>query len=226
MAEPAFHMAASDDFAESTINGRLSAISPDLNMGLIREVIIAAYDPYVNTLTEFSPLGAKSLELQMRVTEYLRSRLHKIGWDASDMEQVSSIVSEKDGVRIACSTDGGSGVGVENRMPILRTKGRGTIRLAGCERVITPPLPGMESTIPEDSLRKIDDLAFYYLLVHIDESRGEIRVELSRPVFDKNGETRTLMDRIILPAISISGESPVDTDLLPAPEIDVVRRVS
>ena len=219
--------AKSNDFVEQTPDEKLSAVSSDLSVPLIHDVVTAAYDPHVNSLSNFAPLGSKGTELQMRATEYLRDYLCALGWRMSNAEQVPCVFNCADNVRIACSTDGGPYVGIDNpTSPTLREKGRGTIRLAGHKTNGILQLPGFEDSFQDDELEKLDDLDFYYLLMFIDEAHEEIRLELSSPIFDEKGMTQGWNTRIVLPPISISSEPLVDTKSVPAPKISVVRKVS
>lgn len=102
----------------------------------------------------------------------------------------------------------------------------GTIRLAGHKDKDTLPFPGFETYLQDNELGKLDDLDFYYLLMHLDETRQEIRLELSMPVLDVKGTNLGWQNRIILPPISISNEPLVDTKSVPAPNIEVVRKAS
>lgn len=217
----------SNDNTEPTPDELLAAVSPALSVQLIHDATIAAYDPHVNSLTGFAPLGSKGTVLQIRATENLRDILCGMDWEMSNLEQVPCVFNQHDNVRIACSTDGGANVGVDYpAKPSLRIKGNGTIRLAGHKGNGTPSFPGFEEFSRNDELQKLDGLDFYYLLMHLDEARGEIRIELSKPIFNDKGVTLGWDKRIILPAIPISAEPPIDTKSTPIPEIAVVRKAS
>ena len=219
--------ATHNDSTEPTPDELLSALSPDLTVKLIHEVVISAYDPHVVNLSNFAPPSGKGTELQLHATENLRDRLCGLGWEMSNLEQVPCVFNNVDSIRIACSTDGGPNVGFDYpTMPKLREKGKGTVRLAGHKNNDTPPIPELEAYAPEDELQKLDNLDFYYLLMHIDEAREEIRLELSKPLFNDKGVTLSWSNRIILPAISTSSDPSVDTKSVPAPEIVVVRKAS
>ena len=209
--------------AEPSVDEKLAALSPDLTVRLFHEVIASAYDPHVVGLSNFAAPNAKGTELQLRTVDYLRSRLAKMGWESSNTEQVPCIYNMTYQIRLACSTDGGSSVGREGFLkPILRRKGKGTVRLAGCAANITPCLPGFEC--PENDVQKIDGCAFYYLLLDLDEASGEIFVELSRPIFDDKGVAVDWAERIIMPAISTQSKPHVAPKAVPAPEILVERK--
>lgn len=216
-----------DDTTVQSPDELLAAVSADLTVKLVHEVVVSAFDPYVVNLSNFAPCGSKGTELQMRATENLRDRLCGMGWEKSDIEQVPCVVNREDGVRIVCTTDGGPSIGIDYpAKPIMREKGNGTIRLAGHKGNDTPPFPGFETYTQDDDLQKLDDLDFYYLLMHLDEARQEIRLELSMPLLDEKGANLGWHNRIILPPISISSEPPVDTKSVPAPNIEVVRKAS
>lgn len=219
--------ATANDTIEQSPDELLAAVSADLTVSLIHEVVISAFDPYVVSLSSFAPFGSKGTELQMRATENLRDRLCGLGWEKSDIEQVPCVISRPGSVRIACTTDGGPSIGISYpAKPIMREKGNGTIRLAGHKGNNTAPFPGFETYLQNDELEKLDDLGFYYLLMYLDEIHQEIRLELSAPVLDEKGANLGWHDRIILPSISISNEPPVDTKSVPVPDIEVVRKVS
>ena len=219
--------AIANDTVGRTPDELLASVSADLTVKLIHEVVISAFDPYVVSLSNFAPFGSKGTELHMRATENLRDRLCGLSWETSNIEQVPCVISRQDGVRIACTTDGGPSVGIDYpAKPIMREKGNGTIRLAGHNGNDTPPLPGFEAYIQDDELEKLDDLDFYYLLMHLDEARQEIRLELSRPVLNERGANLDWQDRIILPPVSFASEPSVDAESVPAPNINVVRKAS
>ena len=211
------------EIAEPSVDEKLAALSPDLTVGLFHEVIAAAYDPHVVGLSNFAAPNAKGTELQLRTVDYLRSRLAEMGWESSNTEQVPCIYNMTYQIRLACSTDGGPSVGREGFLkPSLRRKGKGTVRLAGCAASITPCLPGFEC--PENDVQKIDGCAFYYLLLDLNETSGEIFMELSRPIFDDKGVAVDWAERIIMPTISMQSKPHVALKVLPAPEILVERK--
>lgn len=211
------------EIAEPSVDEKLAALSPDLTVGLFHEVIAAAYDPHVVGLSNFAAPNAKGTELQLRTVDYLRSRLAEMGWESSNTEQVPCIYNMTYQIRLACSTDGGPSVGREGFLkPSLRRKGKGTVRLAGCAASITPCLPGFEC--PENDVQKIDGCAFYYLLLDLNETSGEIFMELSRPIFDDKGVAVDWAERIIMPTISMQSKPHVVPKVLPAPEILVERK--
>lgn len=208
------------EIAEPSVDEKLAALSPDLTIGLFHEVIAAAYDPHVVGLSNFAAPNAKGTELQLRTVDYLRSRLAEMDWESSNTEQVPCIYNMTYRIRLACSTDGGPSVGREGFLkPSLRRKGKGTVRLAGCDK---PCLPGFER--PESGLQKIDECAFYYLLLYLNEASRAIFMELSRPIFDDKGVAVDWAERIIMPAISMQSKPHVAPKALPVPEILVERK--
>lgn len=212
---------------ERTPDECLFAVSPDLSVQLIHDVVIAAYDPHVVNLSKFAPVGSKGHELYIHATENLRDRLSASGWETSDVEQVACVLNRKSGVRIACSTDGGPCVGIDCPSgPALRKKGKGTIRLAGYGIGDTLPFPGLEMFLKKDELQRVDDFDFYYLFIHLDEAKKEIRIELSKPIFEDTGTVRNWSERIILPPIATSPNPSFDARPVPAPEIAIARKVS
>lgn len=211
------------EIAEPSVDEKLAALSPDLTVGLFHEVIAAAYDPHVVGLSNFAAPNAKGTELQLRTVDHLRSRLAEMGWESSNTEQVPCIYNMTYQIRLACSTDGGPSVGRAGFLkPSLCRKGKGTVRLAGCAANITPCLPGFEC--PENDVQKIDGCAFYYLLLDLNETSGEIFMELSRPIFDDKGVAVDWAERIIMPTISMQSKPHVAPKVLPAPEILVERK--
>ena len=211
------------EIAEPSVDEKLAALSPDLTVGLFHEVIAAAFDPHVVGLSNFAAPNAKGTELQLRTVDHLRSRLAEVGWESSNTEQVPCIYNMTYQIRLACSTDGGPSVGREGFLkPSLRRKGKGTVRLAGCAANITPCLPGFEC--PENDVQKIDGCAFYYLLLDLNETSGEIFMELSRPIFDDKGVAADWAERIIMPTISTQSKPHVAPKVLSAPEILVERK--
>lgn len=203
----------------------LEALSPDLSVGLIHDIVMMAYS-HVEDLTRFAPSNSKGVELHLRATEYLRERLSNVGWYVDNSENVSSIVSAGGNLRIAYSTAGGPDTGVITGPPTLSERGRGTLRLAGCKRVETLPIPGLEE-FASRSIVKLDNAAFWYLLMHIDESSEEIRMELSEPAFYSDGSQLGWKNRIMLPPISLCiARSAIDVSEAPMPVIKVARKAS
>lgn len=217
-------IAAASDNDDLIVDERLAALSPSLSTDFIHDVVSAAYDPYVNSLSGFQPANGKGNALQIYATEFLRGRLCAMGWEMCDRYEVPCIVDREHSIRLCCSTDGGASVGREGSIPALRTKGLGTLRLAGCERNMTLPIPELEYLAPEARLTRIDSFRFYYLLMHIDEPKNEIRMEVSCPVFCEQGSLNKWADRIILPPLSLTHEPLVRTPEVPKPEIPVKKR--
>lgn len=112
-----------------TTDERLAALSPGLNTELFHDVVLAAYDPYVNSLSGFQPSNGKSTVLQIHTTDFLRGRLCDMGWEKSDLHQVPCVIDREHSIRLCCSTDGGAAVGRKDSNPVLRTKGLGTLHI-------------------------------------------------------------------------------------------------
>lgn len=211
---------------ETTADEKLGQISKDLSVELIHDVVAAAYDPYVIGMSDFAPSNGRGLELYIRATESLRDRLSSMHWRVENVSEVPAIVSPQDKVRIVCTTSSDGRVGkLGYSGPIIRDKGKGTLRLTGVEG-LTEPIPGLEGYLGDDALAKHDDLDFYYLLLHIDSRHEEIRIELSMPAFGEKGAHIGWKDRVILPPLQTNGEPPVDTTAAPAPNIEVVRKTA
>lgn len=224
MLTPADDLPDGED--QLTPSDKLALVSPDLTIELIHEVVLHAYDPYVTSLGGFEPKNGKGTTLQIHATDYLRGRLCSIGWKKTDLYQVPCVVNREHGVRLCCSTDGGSSVGKKLNTPVLRKKGIGTRRIVGYHACDTLPIPGLEHLSSQEDATGIDDLDFYYLLIHVDERKREIRLEVSKPVFDEHGDVTQWADRIILPPLSLSPELPVTEQEVPKPEIQVKKRKS
>lgn len=204
----------------------LGLISSDLTVELIHDIIAAAYDPFVVGMSNFAPMNGRGLELYIRATENLRDRLSLMGWHVENISEVPAIVNKKDKVRLVCTTSSDGRVGKTNCSgPVIREKGKGTLRLAGVEDR-TMPIPGLEGYLGEDDLAKHDDLAFYYLIMHIDRQCEKIRIELSMPAFTEKGVHSGWKDRVILPPLSTNNEPPVDTTEVPTPNIEVIRKTA
>jgi hypothetical protein len=205
-------------------NEQLSSVSRDLNVELIHDAVFGAYDGYVNQLTKFAPCNGKGQTLYVFVTDRFRERMCKLGWTKSDMYQVSCVYNKEQGVRISCTTDGGPAVGQKGCAPALRTKGNGTIRLAGHSGCETMRIPYFEHDTPENPVHKTAALSFYYLLVYLDEVKQEIRIELSRPEFNTQGEITHWVSRIILPPVNLVPVPSIDLKSAPTPTIHVEKR--
>lgn len=221
------------NIASNTINrGEMSAdemlrlISPDLTVELIHDIVAAAYDPYVVGMSDFAPINGRGLELYIRATENLRDRLSRTGWRVENIFEVPAVANKKDKVRLVCTTSSDGRVGKSNCAgPAIHDKAKGTLRLAGVEGR-TMPIPGLEGYLGEGEPAKHDDLAFYYLIMHIDKRHEEIRIELSMPAFSENGVHSGWKDRVLLPSLSTNNEPPIDTTEAPTPNIEVIRKTA
>ena len=123
---------------------RLASVSADLTAELIQEVVLDACDLYVNSLSGYQQPNGKNKVLQAHVTDLLHGRLCAIGWEKSNLNQVSCAINKRHGVRLCRSTNGGAAIGRKEFNPVLRTKGRGTLQIAGCDASVTLPIPGLE----------------------------------------------------------------------------------
>lgn len=207
---------------EVEVDEGLRAISSDLSIGLIQDVTLQAYEAHVVSTSRFAPVNAMGTEMYIRTTELLRERLSAMGWRAENHDEVPSISDPLGKIRIVCRTSSDGSTGMKSQSgPRLRKVGKGTLRLAGFLGNTTLPFPGFESLVGNDGPSRLDNLDFYYLLVHIDQRREEIRLELPSPFFSNKGEHLGWKFRLLLPAVTLTHKVDIDLTTAPTPDIKV-----
>lgn len=199
-------------------------LHPDLSFQLFRDIVISTYDSRVALIGPNAAPNARNDCMYHGCTEHLRNSLcGDAGWNISEARGVSSVVDPANHIRIACSTDGGPNIGIEGHHPTFnRKKGAGT-RALGC--VVDQHIPGLEPKSSRD-FPTVSTCVLYYFLIHIDNEKAEIRMELVNPHFDSLGNVVAWKNRIIIPAVNIKSTPVVTPKHVPAPQIIITRKVS
>ena len=144
------------------------------------------------------------------LTMKLRERLSELGWSMDDPHNVARAISP-DGSLAIVFARGNSSTGIMGSGPVISEKGRGS-RSAFGQMII----PGLEP--------KLESGNVWYLVGYYDAVEQEIRSELSLPRFIDGSNTIYWLDRIILPAYSLSLDRirvPLEE---PSPVLQVTRK--
>lgn len=208
-------MQACQVFSESDeIDARLEQMC--LSRGALRESVNQAHLQRVR-LTPNHPSIFPGLEMWGWMVGALRERLRPSGWYSHEKANYPLTVHADLGLAIAIAS-GDANVGVPTAAPSNKSKkGKNTVDAVqqNCQ------LDMFEELIPtSDFAPPIDSYDTWILLHHTDQSKREIRLELSRPSsIDSSGKINSWFERIMLGSIDIDDDS-VDLILPTGPDID------
>jgi hypothetical protein len=189
-----------------------------VNEGALREAIYQGHLQRTR-LTLNHPVIYHGLNMWGEVVAALREQLRPLDWVREDIGSYALTVHEE--LKLAISVaSGDEATGNPSAHPSNRSrKGRNTVEAIEANR----QLELFEQLPPEDQVE--EGKQTWVLMHHTDTSRGEIRVELSRPSsIGKDGKINEWAERIILNSI------PFDDDLVEiyapsGPDIDIdIRR--
>lgn len=189
-----------------------------VNEGALREAIYQGHLQRTR-LTLNHPVIYHGLNMWGEVVAALREQLRPLGWVREDIGSYALTAHEE--LKLAISVaSGDEATGNPSAHPSNRSrKGRNTVEVIEANR----QLELFEQLPPEDQVE--EGKQTWVLMHHTDTSRGEIRVELSRPSsIGKDGKINEWAERIILNSI------PFDDDLVEiyapnGPDIDIdIRR--
>lgn len=189
-----------------------------VNEGALREAIYQGHLQRTR-LTLNHPVIYHGLNMWGEVVAALREQLRPLDWVREDIGSYALTAHEE--LKLAISVaSGDEATGNPAAHPSNRSrKGRNTVEAIEANR----QLELFEQLPPEDQVE--EGKQTWVLMHHTDTSRGEIRVELSRPSnIGKDGKITEWAERIILNSI------PFDDDLVEiyapsGPDIDIdIRR--
>lgn len=189
-----------------------------VNEGALREAIYQGHLQRTR-LTLNHPVIYHGLNMWGEVVAALREQLRPLGWVREDIGSYSLTVHDELKLAISAAS-GDEATGNSSAHPSNRSrKGRNTVEAIEANR----QLELFEQFPPDDQVE--EGKQTWVLMHHTDTSRGEIRVELSRPSsIGKDGKITEWAERIILNSI------PFDDDLVEiyapnGPDIDIdIRR--
>lgn len=193
---------------------RLKALSSDLSVDLLKDVIANAYSTSINIYNGFESPSGKGITFFNIEIDILRDALQSKGWTVDNTHNVATIISPERSIRIGC-TAGDSQTGKTGIGPKIRHKGRATLEVSG-QMVI----PNFERSTNSTESK------LWYLVKYVDEGSHEIRSELSLP-FLNTASSKFIgwKDRIILPPYSTKPIPITMPQDVPAPTIPVRRKV-
>lgn len=189
-----------------------------VNEGVLREAIYQGHLQRTR-LTLNHPVIYHGLNMWGEVVAALREQLRPLKWVREDIGSYALTANEE--LKLAISVaSGDEATGNPSAHPSNRSrKGRNTVEAIEANR----QLELFEQLPPEDQVE--EGKQTWVLMHHTDTSRGEIRVELSRPSrIGKDGKINEWAERVILNSI------PFDDDLVEiyapsGPDIDIdIRR--
>ena len=198
-----------------------SDVHPDLTEEMFRKALEYARDTTTVLDNGFLPPTARGTFMYHNSIAKIRELMAEKGWKSENVANLPYTISPDGSVKITVATGsfptgikGGSG-------PKLKEKGR------------TPSVVDGQMTLfdPDNYTVEQQEGKLWYLVIHVDRSRQEIRMELSKPVFDKSNQVKDWSNRIIMdpiplqnvqislppdeevPTISISPIEPSETDM-------------
>ena len=190
----------------------------------VNEVVVreAVYQGHLQRtrLTLNHPIIYHGLNMWGEIVAALRDQLRPLGWNRQEIGSFALTVHEDRKLAITVAS-GDEGTGNPSAHPCNRSKkGRNTVDAIEANR----QLELFERLPPEDHVDG-DDKQTWVLMHHTDTTRGEIRLELSRPSeIGNDGKISEWAERIILSSIPFDDEL---VEIYPpsGPDIDIdIRR--
>lgn len=172
-------------------------------------------------LTINHPTIYHGLNMWGEIVAALREQLRPLGWTRQEVGSYALTAHEERGLAITVAS-GDEATGNPSAHPCNRSKkGRNTVEAIEANRQL-----GLFEKLPPEIQDEADGKQTWVLMHHTDTVRGEIRLELSRPLsIGKDGKISEWSERIIL------GSIPFDDDLVeiyppsgPDIEIDIRRK--
>lgn len=197
-----------------SIDKSLLELSPDLTVEVLHACISSVYDTVMLSLNKNAPKNAPGTIRYIHMTQSLRDQLRPRGWSIGSSNNLESIVSPDESIKIVCTT-GNIETGRLGDGPSVGRKGLATARAVGSS-FGQNILPIFDSTEPD----------FWYLVFFVDEYMREIRCELSRPIIESLDDNRHVKvtgwsKRLILPPWSMNQNANPVPQAAPAPQIPV-----
>lgn len=166
-------------------------------------------------LTLNHPIIYHGLNMWGEVVAALRDQLRSLQWVREDIGSYALTVHEERKLAISVAS-GDEGTGNPAAHPTNRSrKGRNTVDAIEANRQLE-----LFERLPPD-LEEDEGKQTWVLMHHTDAVRGEIRVELSRPLsIGKDGKITSWAERIILASIPFDDEL-LEIYLPSGPDIDI-----
>ncbi len=196
--------------------GKLDELG-DLTPRLIEEVMLYAYG-HAADVTVNEPPNAFGWILWAKATRAFREKTKNIGWEGDNSKNFPTTTSlDKSIIFTVSGGDQNTGKGKDYNPTTISPKGPMT-----CDFInkTHEQLSLFDENVEE--LKK-NDQEFWILLYHVDRGK-EIRIEISRPLNVKEGDTISQWEeRIILPAISLTG-LPIKENMSDEIDIEIPKR--
>ncbi|MHA3903269.1 hypothetical protein ACTPOE_06795 [Castellaniella sp. WN] len=166
-------------------------------------------------LTANHPVIYHGLNMWGEVVAALRDQLRPLQWVRDDIGSYALTVNEERKLAVAVAS-GDEGTGNPQVHPTNRSpKGKNTVDAIEANRQLE-----LFELLPPESA-KDEGNQTWVLMHHTDYARGEIRVELSRPLsIGKDGKITAWAERIILRSIPFDDQL-VEIDPPSGPDIDI-----
>ena len=198
-----------------------SDVHPDLTEDMFRKALEFARDSTTVLDNGFlAPTARGTFMYHISIAE-IRELMAEKGWKPENVTNLPYTISPDGSVKITVAT-GSASTGVNGGFgPKLKEKGK------------TPSVVDGQMTLFDPDNYAVDQQEgkLWYLVIHVDYCHQEIRMELSKPVFDKSNQVKGWSSRIIMnpiplqniqislppdedvPTISISAIEPSETDM-------------
>lgn len=198
-----------------------SNVHPDLTEEMFRKALEYARDTTTVLDNGFLAPTARGTFMYHNSTAKIRELMAEKGWKSENVTNLPYTTSPDKSVKITVAT-GSASTGIKGGYgPKLKEKGK-----------TSSVVDGQMALFDSDNYTiEQQDGKLWYLVIHADRSRQEIRMELSKPVFDKSNQVKDWSSRIIMkpiplqniqislppdeevPAINISPIDPSETDM-------------
>ena len=183
-----------------------SDVHPDLTEDVFREALEYARD--FTTIMDNGYLAptARGTSMYHNSTAKIRELMAEKGWKSENVTNLPYTISPDRSVKITVAT-GSPSTGIKGGFgPKLKEKGK------------TPSIVDGQMTLFDPDNYTVDQQEgkLWYLVIYVDRRRQEIRMELSKPVFDKSNQVSDWSNRIIMnpiPLQSVQISLPPDEDV-------------
>ena len=198
-----------------------SDVHPDLTEEMFRKALEYARDTTTVLDNGFLPPTARGTFMYHNTIAKICELMAEKGWKSESVKNLPYTISAGASVKITVATGDASTGKKGGSGPKLKEKGK------------TPSFVDGQMTLFDPDNYAVDQQEgkLWYLVIHVDYCHQEIRMELSKPVFDKSNQVKGWSSRIIMnpiplqnvqislppdedvPTISISAIEPSETDM-------------
>lgn len=186
-----------------------SDVHPDLTEEMFRKALEYARDATTVLDNGFLPPTARGTFMYHNTTAKIRELMAEKGWKSENVTNLPYTISPDGSVKITVAT-GSPSTGIKGGFgPKLKEKGK------------TPSIVDGQMTLFDPDNYTVDQQEgkLWYLVIYVDRSRQEIRMELSKPVFDKSNQVSDWSNRIIMDSIPLQN---VQISLPPDEEVPTI----